>query len=358
MIDLSLLNEFESQHSVLAKNVALLEEELKRLLISPDFKIHSIQSRLKTRESLARKLARPDKTYSSLWEVTDLIGLRVITYFEDSILKIAQLIERRFNVDFPNSTNKLVFSNHENFGYRSLHYICFLEGSTERRFEIQIRTVLQDAWAEVEHDLGYKASEVAPRHLRRRFSRISSLLEFADEEFVSIRNDLKRYIDTVAQSQLKEDSGVVVDLVSLGQLVQDPLVRDCDHEIARTLGKEVSEEPFYPNYLLRLLELSALSQVQKVKKGLLLEKPQILNSVIPYFEASKRIWDRDVSNLDSVPSGYSLFFLSWVVLMRSESLGINRINRAAQVLSELDYRGDLKKATEVASKLVEAFGTI
>jgi ppGpp synthetase/RelA/SpoT-type nucleotidyltranferase len=44
----------------------------------PGLKVHSVTLRLKDKESVARKLARPDRSYSQLWELTDLVGLRVI----------------------------------------------------------------------------------------------------------------------------------------------------------------------------------------------------------------------------------------------------------------------------------------
>ena len=78
--------------------------EVEALLAREDgLKIHTVTRRVKTRESLSRKLARPDKTYTSLWEVTDLVGVRVISYFEDGVERVAQLIERALPVDFVHS---------------------------------------------------------------------------------------------------------------------------------------------------------------------------------------------------------------------------------------------------------------
>ena len=132
--------------------------EVTRALEASGIGYQGITSRVKGEESLARKLLRPDKTYGSLWEVTDLVGVRVVTYFEDSIEDIASLVEKSFGIDYTNSTNKMNIAEHDRFGYRSLHYICYLKDDPEFRFEIQIRTILQHAWAEIEHDLGYKAA--------------------------------------------------------------------------------------------------------------------------------------------------------------------------------------------------------
>jgi ppGpp synthetase/RelA/SpoT-type nucleotidyltranferase len=52
---------------------------------------------------------------------------------------------------------------------------------------------LQHAWAEIEHDLGYKTALGVPRNVRRQFSRLAGLLEIADTEFASIRDRLSSY---------------------------------------------------------------------------------------------------------------------------------------------------------------------
>ena len=53
--------------------------------------------------------------------------------------------------------------------------------------------MLDHAWAEIEHDLGYKARDTVPAAARRRLSRLAGLLEMADQEFVAIRRDLDEY---------------------------------------------------------------------------------------------------------------------------------------------------------------------
>jgi hypothetical protein len=63
----------------------------------------------------------------------------------------------------------------------------------EARYEIQARTVLEHAWAEIEHDLGYRSRDAVPDAVRRRLNRLAGLLELADQEFVAIRRELTDY---------------------------------------------------------------------------------------------------------------------------------------------------------------------
>jgi ppGpp synthetase/RelA/SpoT-type nucleotidyltranferase len=165
---------YDAHRAALDETARKLEGELRRHLDEARVPVHFVTSRVKERDSLAKKLARPEKTYRALWDVTDLVGLRVATYFEDVVHDAARLIEDRFQVDFRHSADKLRFSDVGRFGYRSLHYVCRLPDApglpAEFRFEIQLRTVLQHAWAQVEHDLGSKATATVPKPSAAAFS--------------------------------------------------------------------------------------------------------------------------------------------------------------------------------------------
>jgi putative GTP pyrophosphokinase len=129
-----------------------------------------------------------------------MLGVRIITYFRDEVDAVARVIEHEFTIDEANSVDKRMALDPDRFGYLSLHFVAQLNSNrvalTEYRqydgikFEIQIRSILQHAWAEIEHDLGYKSQAAVPRNIRRRFSRLAGLLEMADDEFVGIRREL------------------------------------------------------------------------------------------------------------------------------------------------------------------------
>lgn len=199
------MNNFDSDYESIASRLQgfklYVDSLIQTLLEIENIQFHSVTSRIKSKASVRQKLQRPDKR-RELNDLTDMFGVRIITYFQDEVDLVARLIEREFIVDTENSVDKRSLLDSDRFGYLSLHYILQLnpERSTlpenraykDIRFELQIRSILQHAWAEIEHDTGYKSASGAPHAVRRRFSRLAGLLELADDEFLAIREDLAK----------------------------------------------------------------------------------------------------------------------------------------------------------------------
>jgi putative GTP pyrophosphokinase len=231
-----------------------IEVLLSRLIGIGGLHMHSISSRLKTRGSLAAKVNRIGKHYSALSEVTDIVGLRVITNLEDEVDEVGQLIEHHFAVDLARSIDKRQVLDPDRFGYLSLHYVCGF--SDERlalaeyeRFkglccEIQVRSMLQHAWAEVEHDLGYKVGATIPSPMRRRFSRLAGLLEIADSEFMRLRDELRGYTIEVQSAIVKTPDQVGLDDVSLRMFVEtDRDLNALEKKMADFVGATLELQP-------------------------------------------------------------------------------------------------------------------
>ena len=154
--------------------------------------VTAIEHRLKTEESLAGKLIRKGAKYQSIDDITDLVGLRVITFYTSDVDKVAAMLAHVFTVDWGNSVDKRKLHDPTSFGYNSLHYICQLkEGSMN--FELQIRTALQHVWSTIEHDIGYKSIVKIPPEFRRQFSRLAGMLELIDDEFSRLRTAMTDY---------------------------------------------------------------------------------------------------------------------------------------------------------------------
>jgi len=160
------------------------------------------------------------------------------------------------------------------FGYISLHYIIKLNAARKQlpeyeRFkewkaEIQIRTILQHAWADIEHDLGYKSKDTVPRNIQRDFNRLSGLLELADKEFLGIRNSLSEYKDYVSSNINKLDEEILLDKVSLVEFINTNYqLKQLNQQIADICGSRLIEDNNIESDLknLQLLEIKTVREL-------------------------------------------------------------------------------------------------
>jgi ppGpp synthetase/RelA/SpoT-type nucleotidyltranferase len=249
-----ILRDFEQRKFLLESFCEACERLAKQILEAENLRVHSVTSRVKDRGKLEEKIKRDGKDYGCLSEITDIVGVRIITHFEDEVDKAGTIIEREFSVDKNNSIDKRKMLDPDRFGYLSLHYVGTLREDRCRLAEyrpyigipceIQIRSILQHAWAEIEHDLGYKAGAAVPAPIRRQFSRLAGLLELADTEFADIRDELSRYTARVHEQISKKPAQVDLDAVALSAFIQsDQLVINLDQKMAALAKGAKLEDP-------------------------------------------------------------------------------------------------------------------
>ncbi|WP_405629457.1 GTP pyrophosphokinase family protein [Pseudoalteromonas sp. Ld20] len=189
---------------------------------------HIITSRAKTIESVKGKVSK-DKYDKPKEQIQDFSGIRIITYVEDEITKICEVIEKSFQIDLANSSNKSDDLGIDKVGYKSVHYIASLDKSRLKLpeykqyegkcFEIQIRTILQHAWAEIEHDKNYKFTGKLPPDIGRRFKILSGVLEMADREFNNISNEIDLISKGTLESTQKGDFNIPISSTTLTQFL-------------------------------------------------------------------------------------------------------------------------------------------
>ena len=165
---------------------------LNQALCEQGIYVTAIEHRVKTEKSLAGKLELKGAKYKSIDDITDLVGLRVITFYTDEVDKVAAIAKRVFDIDWQDSVDKRKLHQLDAFGYNSLHYICRLKTGGPR-FELQMRTALQHVWSTIEHDTGYKGDVKIPREYKRQFSRLAGMMELIDDEFSRLRVVLTDY---------------------------------------------------------------------------------------------------------------------------------------------------------------------
>lgn len=257
-----------------------------QLIQGAGLKIHHITGRVKKTASLEDKLRRKPGRYTSLDGVTDLVGVRVITYFESDVAAVAHLLEDHHVIDWENSMDKSKMHDPDRFGYMGVHYVLRvveddgpLQHFQGRRFEVQIRSILQHAWAEIEHDLGYKNKEAVPREVQRRFYRLAGLLEMADEEFMALDRLSRDYAATLPERVHREPDSVFIDSQSMAYLIANPPIRDLDEDVAAALNVLLLRDwpdPERPQRLSSLLHYVGVHSVGTLEKEMRRHSDEIL----------------------------------------------------------------------------------
>jgi len=211
--EFEIMEEYREQRPVYERLLEIVKRELSENIAKNKIYINAIEARLKTEESLSGKLERKLGKYNALMDLTDILGVRVITFYSDEVDKVAALVGTVFDIDWDNSIDKRKMHEIHSFGYNSLHYICRLPARlfhdpecpqlNEIRFEVQMRTALQHVWATLNHDTGYKSGFEVPREYLRNMNRLAGMLELADEQFSAIRtgiNDYRRQVQSLVSS--------------------------------------------------------------------------------------------------------------------------------------------------------------
>lgn len=173
------------------------ETLIRQLLDTAQIVPHDVEARAKELESLRAKIALHPQ-YESLGDLPDLCGLRVILYYPSEVEAVATLLANEFEIIEREVHGAEVL---ESFGYSSVHLVCRLSETrrslrewspyADLNLEVQIRTVLQHAWAVISHRLTYKSNDEIPANTGRTLFRVAALLETGDELFDSFRAEVE-----------------------------------------------------------------------------------------------------------------------------------------------------------------------
>ena len=252
-----------------------VREILVQALMSNDIAVNSIEARAKEPESFGTKAGAPSendpstpKYLNPLRDITDLAGVRIITFFPSAVKSVGACIHEEFEVLEHTDLGRTLLQE-ERFGYHSEHYLVRLssrrtalpeyEPHSGLVAEVQVRTILQHAWAEIEHDIQYKSSIATPNTIRRRFMALAGLLEIADREFQAIQNE-----DKVIKQQAR--TSVEEGALSQVEITADALKSYLD----RRVGRDARTTEFSYEYaagVLRNLGFATIEQVDACIKN-------------------------------------------------------------------------------------------
>lgn len=165
-----------------------------------------INGRVKTIDSIKKKIERHN-IENPIDEIKDYAGVRIVCLFEEEKLLFAELIEKTFKAEGKDNKKEKLAANQ--MGYQSIHYyISFgakFSGTRYHKYknlicEVQITTVLLDAWALINHTLVYKNERSIPIEIQRDINNVCSLLEVAQKVFDDSYLKRKKYIAKIENS--------------------------------------------------------------------------------------------------------------------------------------------------------------
>lgn len=262
-----ILEEYRDALPTLEKMKDAVLAKLQKALLRSGLIVTTMEARVKTEGSLSGKLALKGAKYATLSDITDLVGARIVTFYTDDVDRIASMAEKLFEIDWANSVDKRKLHQLDSFGYNSLHYICRLPGY-DFRFELQLRTTLQHAWAAINHDTGYKSGIEIPREYMRRMNRLAGILEMADDEFSRIRTELtdyRRRVQTLVQNGKLDD--VLLDGDTFRSYLQLGTLDILNKRIAAINQAEIQDAPFAQYlHVLTALNCNTLGDVDRLIK--------------------------------------------------------------------------------------------
>jgi ppGpp synthetase/RelA/SpoT-type nucleotidyltranferase len=214
-------------HERLSAAVASLIENILR---KNEIEYLNITARTKDIEGALEKIRR--KEYANPQEqLTDLSGMRVVTYLEEQATQIAGVVKELFQVDEANSHDRSADLGEDKMGYRSTHFVCTLgkergalpeyEGIGNLKFEIQVRTVLQHAWAELAHDRSFKFGVALPAKIQRKLNLYSGMLEIVDGAFDEIAREIDQYKLSLERKTVEQISATDINSISVAKFISE-----------------------------------------------------------------------------------------------------------------------------------------
>jgi putative GTP pyrophosphokinase len=353
----AILAEFAAKEDMLAAFCNRTKGLIEAGLQDAGIRYQSVQFRVKTKKKLREKYLEPTKSYKRLDDITDLAGLRIITYYEDEIDRVAEIITREFEIDQKNSVDKRQVEP-DRFGYSALNYVCsHLAKRTAdveyKKFagvycEIQITSILRHAWSEIEHEW-YDLKEAYPESVKRRFYRIAALLELAESEFLDIRKQRTNYERLVAVRVEAGLPDLPIDAISLRTFIEkEPIVAEVDKLVAAALGREISAE--LPDKVVESRSKSAhgaaIGTLQDLRDTLTKHK----TAVPEFVRRCQQIWP--ASSNQPIPKGISIHHLA---LFLTSIRGNAEFGALLELLGAKAVPWDVERQLAIAREVLKAY---
>lgn len=174
--------------------------------------IEHVKSRLKTPESIVKKLKRNgvEVDVDGLETINDIAGVRIICSFSSDIYQIADMIARQSDITV--LCVKDYIKKPKDNGYKSYHMVVTIpvylaDGPVETKVEIQIRTIAMDFWASLEHKIYYKLEKEVPGNLLQELKDCADVVDMLDEKMRSLNEAILAWNETDQEFAESEQCG-------------------------------------------------------------------------------------------------------------------------------------------------------
>jgi len=290
----------EEYESCLSRREGVLDELQQRMkmLLSCSCVHSTIKTRVKSFESYYHKILRrmrggAEEQNQDL-RITDILGMRIICPFLDDLTLVENLIRRNFQV--VEVERKGAHHSFKEFGYESIHFLIEIPDDILSRFEIrenlvcevQIRTILQEAWAEVEHELIYKG-EFTPfdEPLKRKLAAINANLTLSDIIFQEIRDYQRQLRDQLKKRRESFFKKTQIDTLQIGSEHKRKIVSELETQTKGEIGNSYigHQQDNIDNLLLKALNAHNSNQLDlaiDIYTSILNLKPQAYIQAIIY----------------------------------------------------------------------------
>jgi ppGpp synthetase/RelA/SpoT-type nucleotidyltranferase len=215
---LGFYSEYSQTVAVTRDRAAAAESFVREILARNGLKPYAITSRVKEPASLLLKLRLKQYKFPRR-QIRDLIGIRVITEYADQVdpIVIALRSATELVVSKTQSVDKRSALGLREFGYRSVHLVvrmrkqggnlAWYQTLATVWFEVQARSILEHAWAEIEHNAAYKSGISFPKDFRRTFAALAGTLELLDRQFMDLRRMQSELVDSYRRRYLVGEDG-------------------------------------------------------------------------------------------------------------------------------------------------------
>lgn len=341
--------EYIKRYSLYQEYTRRMKHLLQDLIGREKVQVYALEGWAKTPDEFFNELSNKKGVLPAdpFKDIPDLATVRILLYFPSDVITVEKVIQEEFLIDLPRSTTSKDLEDPDLFGYKSIMYGVSLKSDRgslrewekyrDLKLHVQVRTMLQEAWAAVSPEISGTTDVVTKGKLKRKLFRVSALLEEADEDFHYLREAAKKMSIPVSPEKNMpiieaDNSAKALKLTrdSLRQVFED----NCEEVYsfwART-ASELGFPHFAPDrdyvedsldYLFRILEAAEISSTEGLRV-FLDEMAQDdtgieqLRTVFSAFEEEVSSWKVD---------GYSAVFLlilnmKWDILQNKDLLGL------------------------------------